>query len=79
MTFKTSPMSRIGFMLRPCCLFIAHLIASMAAVCAADMPVIEITDRTVVFTHTSTDPKDPANTSGFNFGPSVAVLPEAMV
>ena len=45
----------------------------------AETPPIQITDRTVVATHTSTDPKDPSNTSGFNFGPSVAVLPDGRV
>jgi hypothetical protein len=42
----------------------------------AETPHIQITDRTVVFTHTSTDPKDPANTSGYNLGPSITVLPD---
>lgn len=37
---------------------------------------IQITDRNVIFTHPSTDPKDPANTSGYNLGPSIAVLPD---
>jgi hypothetical protein len=37
---------------------------------------IEITDRTVIFKHTSTDPKDPANQSGYNLGPSLALLPD---
>jgi len=35
-----------------------------------------ITDRTVIFKHTGTDPKDPSNTSGFNLGPSIALLPD---
>ncbi len=57
----------------------ALLLAPLAALHAAEASPIEITDRTVVATHTSTDPKDPANTSGFNFGPSVAVLPDGRV
>lgn len=39
-------------------------------------PPCSITDRAVIFHHTSTDPKDPANTSGFNQGPSIALLPD---
>ena len=37
---------------------------------------ITITDHTVILKHTSTDPKDPANTSGYNLGPSIALLPD---
>jgi predicted neuraminidase len=40
---------------------------------------ITITDRTVVFRHTGTDPEDPSNTSGYNFGPGVAALPDGRV
>jgi hypothetical protein len=54
----------------------AHVVALLAALHAADTPVIQITDRTVVFTHTSTDPKEPANTSGYNLGPSIELLPD---
>jgi len=36
----------------------------------------EISDRVAVFKHTSTDPKDPANTSGYNLGPSITMLPD---
>jgi predicted neuraminidase len=68
-------MSRIGCMLRFCFL-IACLVTSLAPLHAADTPAIQITDRTVVFTHTSTDAKDPANTSGYNLGPSIALLPD---
>ena len=53
--------------------------AWLAALHAQEAPAIQITDRTVVFTHTSTDPKDPANTSGFNLGPSIAALPDGRV
>lgn len=48
------------------------LLCSIAS--AADLSPIQITDRTVVFTHTSTDPKNPANTSGYNLGPSITML-----
>jgi sialidase-1 len=58
-------------------LFTVLLIAPLA-VLRAEAPVI-ITDRTVVFAHTGTDPKDPANMSGYNFGPSVALLPDGRV
>lgn len=43
---------------------------------AVDTSAIQITDRTVIFKHTSTDPKDPANQSGYNLGPSIALLPD---
>lgn len=53
--------------------------AWLASLHAQEAPAIQITDRTVIFKHTSTDPKDPANTSGFNLGPSLAVLPDGRV
>ena len=56
-------------------LITALLIAPCAALHAETSP-IQMTDRTVVFSHTSTDPKDPANTSGYNLGPSIAMLPD---
>jgi len=56
-------------------LIAALLIPPLAAIHAETSP-IQITDRTVVFTHTSTDPKDPANSSGYNLGPSIAMLPD---
>ena len=56
-------------------LIAALLIPPLAAIHAETSP-IQITDRTVVFTHTSTDPKHPANTSGYNLGPSIAMLPD---
>ena len=43
---------------------------------AAEPSPIQITDRAVIVKHTSTDPKDSANTSGFNQGPSITVLPD---
>ncbi len=58
------------------CFLIAFLISPLAALDAAEESAIQITDRTVVFTHTSTDAKDPANTSGYNLGPSLALLPD---
>jgi predicted neuraminidase len=51
------------------------LLLSLPALLHADSAVA-ITDRTVVFTHTSTDAKDTANRSGYNLGPSVALLPD---
>ena len=68
-------MSRIRLMLRLCFL-IANFVTPLAALHAADTPAVQITDRTVVFTHTSTDAKDPANTSGYNLGPSITLLPD---
>ncbi len=68
-------MSRICLMLRLSFL-VACLATTLSALHAADSPTIQITDRTVVFTHTSTDAKDPANTSGYNLGPSIALLPD---
>ena len=56
-------------------LIAALLIPPLAAIHAETSP-IQITDRTVVFSHTSTDPKHPANTSGYNLGPSIAMLPD---
>jgi predicted neuraminidase len=56
-------------------LILALIIAPLAPL-HAETYSIQITDRTVVFTHTSTDPKDPANTSGYNLGPSIAMLPD---
>ena len=52
----------------------ALVLAPLAALHAE--PPYAITDRTVIFTHTSTDPNDPANTSGYNLGPSIALLPD---
>ena len=58
------------------CFLIAFLISPLAALDAAEESAIQITDRTVIFKHTSTDPKDPANQSGYNLGPSIALLPD---
>ncbi len=58
-------------------LLIALLLTPLATL-RAEAP-ISITDRTVIFKHTSTDPKDPANTSGFNHGPSITVMPDGRV
>ena len=60
-------------------LLLAVLLSPLAALHAEEASPIQITDRAVIFKHTHTDPKDPANTSGFNFGPSVAVLPDGRV
>lgn len=54
---------------------LALLVLAIPAVLCAESS-ITITDRAVVFRHTGTDPEDPANTSGYNFGPSVAALPD---
>ena len=40
---------------------------------------VSIIDRRVIFEHTHTDAKAADNTSGFNLGPSVAVLPDGRV
>ncbi|MBE2284810.1 MAG: exo-alpha-sialidase [Prosthecobacter sp.] len=48
------------------------------SVLRGEEPLI-ISDRTIVFQHTNTDPKDPANTAGYNFGPSIAALPDGRV
>lgn len=53
--------------------------AWFSSIHAQEAPAVQITDRTVIFKHTTTDPKDPANTSGFNLGPSIAVLPDGRV
>jgi predicted neuraminidase len=58
-------------------LLTALLLAPLAAL-RAEAPYA-ITDRAVIFKHTSTDPKDPANTSGYNLGPSIAALPDGRV
>jgi len=55
-----------------------HLLLLAPVLAAEDSP-IRITDRAVVFTHTATNPKDPANTSGYNLGPSITVLPDGRV
>jgi len=57
----------------------ALLLAPLAALHAAESSPIQITDRAVIFKHTSTDPKDPANTSGYNLGASITVLPDGRV
>lgn len=54
------------------------LIFALPSVLQAEAP-IQITDRGVIAVHTGTDPKDPANLSGYNFGPSVALLPDGRV
>lgn len=50
----------------------------LPALLHAEAP-IEITDRTVIAVHTGTDPKDPANLSGYHFGPTVTQLPDGRV
>ena len=57
---------------------LALLALTFPTVIRAESP-ITITDRTVVFAHTSTDPKDPSNMSGYNFGPTVTALPDGRV
>lgn len=72
----------MGGMKRPCsmrstlALLSALLLAPVAALHAAEASPIQITHRSVIFKHTSTEPKDPANTSGFNQGPSIVLLPD---
>ena len=60
-------------------LLIVLLLTPPAALHAEESSSIQISDRAVIFKHTSTNPKDPANTSGFNQGPSIAVLPDGRV
>ena len=60
-------------------LLTALLLAPLAALRAAEASQIQISDRAVIFKHTSTDPKDPANTSGYNLGASITVLPDGRV
>jgi predicted neuraminidase len=57
-------------------LLTALLLAPLLPLPASEIVAAEISDRAVIFTHTSTDPKDPANTSGFNLGPTVTLLPD---
>ena len=57
----------------------ALLLAPLASLHPAATSPIQISDHTVIFKHTSTDPKDPANTSGFNQGPSITALPDGRV
>jgi alpha-L-rhamnosidase len=54
------------------------LALAFPAVLRAESP-ITITDRAVVFRHTGTDPEDPSNTSGYNFGPTITALPDGRV
>lgn len=77
MNAKLSRM-RLFFMLMtftPSFIF-ALLLAPFAALHADPVSII---DRRVIFEHTHTDAKAPDNTSGFNLGPSVAVLPDGRV
>jgi len=60
-------------------LFTVLLLAPLASLHTVDASDITITGRAIVFRHTGNDPEDPANISGYNFGPSVAVLPDGRV
>ncbi len=44
--------------------------------CVAEEPAIRILHCATVFQHTGTNPKDPANATGFNHCPSVTLLPD---
>jgi alpha-L-rhamnosidase len=48
----------------------------LAALCVADAADVEVLHRSVIFRHTGSDPKDPANTSGMNHAPNVVLLPD---
>lgn len=61
------------------CLHAALLLLPFATLRGAETSPLQITDRSIIFKHTSTDPKDAANTSGFNQGPSINVLPDGRV
>lgn len=50
--------------------------AVLAFTMGAEASEFTVLERTVIFRHTSTDPKDPANTSGLNHGPTVTRLPD---
>lgn len=65
--------------MKPSLPFTALWIALFATLHAAEPSGIQISDQAVVFRHTGNDPEDPANTSGYNFGPSVAALPDGRV
>ncbi|MFN0080556.1 MAG: sialidase family protein [Prosthecobacter sp.] len=60
-------------------LLTALLLAPLAALHAEETSPVQISDRAVIFKHTSTDPKDSANTSGYNLAPSITVLPDGRV
>lgn len=62
--------------MKPIRLFIC--LFAIPAFLHAEAPVT-ITDRTVIAVHTGTDPKDPANLSGYHFGPTVELLPDGRV
>ena len=57
-------------------LITALLLSPLASLHADETSTIQITDRTVIFKHTNTNPKDPTNKSGYNLGPSLALLPD---
>lgn len=51
-------------------------LAALTVTIGAAASEFTVLERTVIFRHTSTDPKDPANLSGLNHGPTVATLPD---
>lgn len=59
----------------PLCL--AGMLCSGGALrCVAEEAPIKIIEQSVVFRHTGSNPKDPANLTGFNHAPSIAALPD---
>jgi predicted neuraminidase len=42
----------------------------------AEEACVKIIEQAVIFQHTGSNPKDPANLTGFNHAPSIAVLPD---
>ncbi len=44
--------------------------------CGAEESRIRIVGQSIIFRHTGSNPKDPANTTGFNHAPTVGVLPD---
>jgi hypothetical protein len=53
------------------------LLCSHQRLCGAAEPgPIEIVDRSTIFQHTASNRDDPANVSGFNHAPNVALLPD---
>jgi predicted neuraminidase len=51
-------------------------VAGSSPLAAAEQNRLTVVGESLVFRHTGTDPKDPANGTGFNHGPTVAALPD---
>lgn len=55
---------------------LASCIAAISVAIGVEASEFTVLERTVIFRHTSTDSKDPANLSGLNHGPTVTTLPD---